>query len=41
MGFLSSGALNLDTGIAILLGSNIGTCADAFLPRLGVEKKQD
>ena len=41
MGFLSSGALNLDTGIAILLGSNIGTCADAFLASIGGGKKQD
>jgi phosphate:Na+ symporter len=39
MGFLSSGALNLDTGIAILLGSNIGTCADAFLASIGCGKE--
>ena len=39
MGFLSSGALNLDTGIAILLGSNIGTCADAFLASIGGGKE--
>jgi phosphate:Na+ symporter len=39
MGFLSSGAINLDTGIAILLGSNIGTCADAFLASIGGGKE--
>jgi phosphate:Na+ symporter len=39
MGFLSSGTLNLDTGIAILLGSNIGTCADAFLASIGGGKE--
>lgn len=34
MGFLSGGAFGLDTGIAIMLGSNIGTCVDAFFASL-------
>ncbi|MEH7124088.1 Na/Pi symporter [Bacillus sp. JJ1773] len=34
MGFLSGGAFGLDTGIAMMLGSNIGTCVDAFLASL-------
>lgn len=39
MGFLTSGAITLDTGIAILLGSNIGTCADAYLASVGGGKE--
>ncbi|WP_042357447.1 Na/Pi symporter [Bacillus rubiinfantis] len=35
MGFLSSGAMNLDTGIAIILGANIGTCVDVYLASIG------
>ncbi|WP_338469439.1 Na/Pi symporter [Niallia sp. XMNu-256] len=35
MGFLSAGSMELATGIAILLGSNIGTCVDAFLASIG------
>lgn len=35
MGFLTNGAIELDTGIAIILGSNIGTCVDAFLAAIG------
>lgn len=35
MGFLSTGLMGLDTGIAIMLGSNIGTCADAYLASIG------
>ena len=35
MGFLSGGILHLDTGIAIMLGSNIGTCVTAFLASIG------
>lgn len=35
MGFLSSGVMNLDTGIAIVLGANIGTCVDVFLASIG------
>lgn len=35
MGFLSAGTMNLDTGIAIILGANIGTCVDALLASIG------
>jgi phosphate:Na+ symporter len=35
MGFLSGGILNLDSGIAIMLGANIGTCITAFLASIG------
>jgi len=35
MGFLSAGTMNLDTGIAILLGANIGTCVDALVASIG------
>ena len=35
MGFLAAGTLNLDTGVAIILGANIGTCFDAWLASLG------
>jgi phosphate:Na+ symporter len=35
MGFLTNGAVHLDTGIAIMLGSNIGTCVTAFLASIG------
>lgn len=35
MGFMSVGLMELDTGIAIMLGSNIGTCADAYLASIG------
>ena len=35
MGFLANGGLNIGSGIAIMLGSNIGTCVDAFLAALG------
>lgn len=35
MGFLSSGAMDIDTGIAIMLGSNIGTCVDALIAAIG------
>lgn len=35
MGFLSAGTMNLDTGIAIVLGANIGTCVDALLASIG------
>jgi phosphate:Na+ symporter len=35
MGFLTNGAMDIDTGIAIMLGSNIGTCVDALLASLG------
>ena len=39
MGFLATGSMELDTGIAILLGSNIGTCVDAFLASIGGGKE--
>lgn len=35
MGFMSAGLMDSDTGIAIMLGSNIGTCADAYLASIG------
>jgi phosphate:Na+ symporter len=39
MGFLSSHSLTIDTGIAIMLGSNIGTCITAFLASIGSNKE--
>lgn len=39
MGFLSADTMNLETGIAILLGANIGTCADALLASIGSGKE--
>ncbi|MDQ0213927.1 phosphate:Na+ symporter [Oikeobacillus pervagus] len=35
MGFLASGVITLDTGIAIMLGANIGTCITAYLATIG------
>ncbi len=35
MGFLATGAMDIDTGVAIMLGSNIGTCVDAFIAAIG------
>lgn len=35
MGFLTAGTMHLDTGIAIVLGANIGTCVDVFLASIG------
>lgn len=35
MGFLSGGILNLDTGIAIMLGANIGTCITGYIAAIG------
>jgi phosphate:Na+ symporter len=35
MGFLSGGILHIDSGIAIMLGSNIGTCITAFMASIG------
>lgn len=35
MGFLSASSMNLDTGIAIILGANIGTCVDALVAAIG------
>jgi phosphate:Na+ symporter len=39
MGFLATGTIQLDAGIAILLGSNIGTCVDALLAAIGGGKE--
>lgn len=39
MGFLSGGILNLDAGISIMLGSNIGTCITAFLASIGAGRE--
>ncbi|MBO0993988.1 Na/Pi symporter [Bacillus sp. SD088] len=36
MTFLTSGTFTLDTGIAIMIGANIGTCATALLASIGV-----
>ncbi|WP_147532406.1 Na/Pi symporter [Bacillus marasmi] len=35
MGFLSGGILKIDSGIAIMLGSNIGTCITGYLASIG------
>lgn len=35
MGFIASGSFTLDTAVAIVLGSNIGTCIDAWLASIG------
>ncbi|MBT2690472.1 Na/Pi cotransporter family protein [Bacillus sp. ISL-47] len=35
MGFLTAGTMDLNTAIAIMLGSNIGTCVDAYLASIG------
>lgn len=35
MGFLATRAMDIDTGVAIMLGSNIGTCVDAFIAAIG------
>lgn len=35
MGFLSTHILDLDTGIAIVLGANIGTCMTAYIASIG------
>lgn len=35
MSFLNSGTFSLDTGIAIMIGANIGTCATALLASIG------
>ena len=39
MGFLMNNAIHLDTGIAIMLGSNIGTCVTAFLASIGAGRE--
>jgi phosphate:Na+ symporter len=35
MGFLTAGMLQLDAGIAIVLGANIGTCITAIIASIG------
>ena len=39
MSFLAAGAIPLETGIAIMLGANIGTCATALLASIGSGKE--
>jgi phosphate:Na+ symporter len=39
MGFLMAGLLQLDTGIAIVLGANIGTCITAIIASIGGGKE--
>jgi phosphate:Na+ symporter len=39
MGFLTGGAIELDSAIAVILGSNIGTCVDALLAAIGGGKE--
>lgn len=39
MGFLTNGAIELHTGIAIMLGSNIGTCVTAFLASIAAGRE--
>ena len=38
MGFLQAGLLPLEIAIAIMLGSNIGTCITSYLASIGTEK---
>lgn len=38
MGFLSAGLLSTEAGIAIMLGSNIGTCITSYMASLGADK---
>ncbi|WP_026692850.1 Na/Pi symporter [Peribacillus kribbensis] len=39
MGFLAAGELSVPAGIAIMLGSNIGTCITAFMASVGSGKE--
>ncbi|RYI31503.1 Na/Pi cotransporter family protein [Bacillus infantis] len=39
MGFLNGGIIELDTGIAFMLGANIGTCLTAYLASIGAGKE--
>lgn len=39
MGFLTNRVVQLDTGIAIMLGSNIGTCVTAFIAAIGAGRE--
>ncbi|MGP7819040.1 Na/Pi symporter [Niallia sp. 01092] len=38
MGFLTAGLLPIETGIAVMLGSNIGTCITSYLASVGAER---
>lgn len=35
MGFLAAGSIGIDTGIAVMLGSNVGTCITAIMASFG------
>ncbi|PLT30958.1 Na/Pi symporter [Peribacillus deserti] len=39
MGFLAAGEMSVPAGIAIMLGSNIGTCITAYMASLGAGKE--
>lgn len=39
MGFIHTGIINLPSSIAIMLGANIGTCADAYIASIGGGKE--
>lgn len=39
MGFVSEGSLTLTASIAVMLGSNIGTCFTAFLAAIGTKRE--
>ncbi|MBM7691813.1 phosphate:Na+ symporter [Peribacillus deserti] len=39
MGFLAAGEMSVPAGIAIMLGSNIGTCVTAYMASLGAGKE--
>ncbi|MCE4046996.1 MULTISPECIES: Na/Pi symporter [Bacillaceae] len=39
MGFLTADMLSIEAGIAIMLGSNIGTCITSYLASIGAEKQ--
>ncbi|WP_445490331.1 Na/Pi symporter [Niallia sp. 03133] len=39
MGFLTAGMLPIETGIAVMLGSNVGTCITSYLASVGAQKE--
>lgn len=39
MGFLTAGMLPIETGIAVMLGSNIGTCITSYLASVGAQRE--
>lgn len=39
MGFLTADMLSIEAGIAIMLGSNIGTCITSYLASIGADKE--